>query len=95
MQKKIHVPVILLVILVTGAMTGIIFSLKNLALQQRLAALEDRDVEFSELQTLRISNEWLKNRVAALQEEKAELIDSAVADLHEKSRIIESILNII
>jgi murein DD-endopeptidase MepM/ murein hydrolase activator NlpD len=35
----------------------------------------------------------LKNRVAVLQEEKAVLLDSAVADLNKKSRIIESILS--
>ena len=69
------------------------FFLKSLALHGQVARLEAGNGERAELQTLRMSNEWLKNRVTVLQEEKARLLDSAVADLHNKSKIIESILS--
>jgi murein DD-endopeptidase MepM/ murein hydrolase activator NlpD len=45
------------------------------------------------LQAQVMSNEWLKNRVAVLQKEKAVLLDSAVADLNEKSQVIGAILS--
>ncbi len=92
-QKSIPVPVLLLIILSLGALSGIGFYLHNTALQEKVVKLETGNAQLLELQTLRMSNEWLKNRVAVLQEEKALLIDSAVADLHSKSKIIESILN--
>ncbi len=63
------------------------FYMKSLALEKQLTGFKDN------LQSLRMSNEWLKNRVAVLQEEKAVLLDTAVADLDRKSRIIESILS--
>jgi len=87
------VPVILLLMLSLGTLAGIVFGLKNIALQHQLSRIATENSQLSELQALRISNEWLKNRVAVLQEEKAVLLDNAVADLSEKSRIIESILS--
>ena len=93
MQKSISVPMVLLFVLFLGALAGIGFFLQNMALQGQLAVQAAAHEQLAELQTLRMSNEWLKNRVAVLQEEKAMLIDSAVADLHNKSRIIESILS--
>jgi len=92
-RKSIPVPVLLLIILSLGALTGIGFYLQNTALQEKVVQLESGNAQPVELQTLRLSNEWLKNRVAVLQEEKALLLDSAVADLHNKSKIIESILS--
>jgi murein DD-endopeptidase MepM/ murein hydrolase activator NlpD len=80
-----------LLVLGTVAAGGILF-LKNNALQNRVVRLETENVELARLQTLELSNEWLKNRVAVLQEEKANLLDSAVADLASKSQLIESIL---
>ena len=93
LRENIPVPVVLLFVLVLGTLSGIGFFLKSVSLQAEVTRLEAGNPQFVELQSLRMSNEWLKNRVATLQEEKAELLDSAVADLNEKSRIIESILN--
>jgi len=92
-QKSKPVPVLLLIILSLGALAGTGFYLQNTALQEKVVKLEADNAQLVELQTLRMSNEWLKNRVAVLQEEKALLLDSAVADLHSKSKIIESILS--
>ena len=92
-QGNMSVPVILFVILSIGTLTGIGFFLKSMALQSQLAKLEAEYNQHTELQALRMSNEWLKNRVAVLQEEKAVLLDNAVANLNQKSRIIESILS--
>jgi murein DD-endopeptidase MepM/ murein hydrolase activator NlpD len=91
LKQSISVPVLLL-ILVLGALPGIGFYMKSLALEKQLYSLE-ANMQFAELQSLRMSNEWLKNRVAVLQEERAVLLDTAVADLDKKSRIIESILS--
>jgi len=77
-----------LILALSGLSFGTGFYMKSLAFEKQLA-----NMQFAELQSLRMSNEWLKNRVAVLQEEQAVLLDTAVADLDQKSRIIESILN--
>ena len=78
------------------ALCGLSFSagfyMKSLAFEKQLAELETK-MEFAELQSLRMSNEWLKNRIAVLQEEQAVLLDTALAELDQKSRIIESVLD--
>jgi murein DD-endopeptidase MepM/ murein hydrolase activator NlpD len=92
-QKRVPVPVLLLFILVLGTLAGIGFFMKNVMLQDLLAKIETENTLVVELQQLKMSNDWLKNRVSILQEEKAELLDSAVADLNQKSQVIESILD--
>jgi murein DD-endopeptidase MepM/ murein hydrolase activator NlpD len=92
MNKNISVPVVLLLILVLGAAYGMGSYTKNLTSKKQPVG-HDAIMQFTELQSLRISNEWLKNRIAVLQEEKAVLLDTAVADLDKKSKIIESILS--
>ena len=92
LKENISIPVALLLILSIGSLSGVGFYMKNLALKEQLASFEV-DMQFTELHSLKMSNEWLKNRVAVLQEERAVLLDTAVADLNEKSRIIESILS--
>lgn len=89
----VPVPVVLLFILALGSLAGTGFFLKSLALQQQLEGFASGNPQSVELQKLRMSNEWLRNRINILQEEKAILLDSAVADLNAKSRVIESILN--
>jgi murein DD-endopeptidase MepM/ murein hydrolase activator NlpD len=93
LRQSVPVSVVLLFILLLGTLSGIGFCLKSVMLQDQLAKLAAENDQLAALQSLRLSNEWLKNRVAVLQEEKAALLDSAVADLNEKSRIIESILS--
>jgi len=92
-QQRVPVPVLLLFILVLGTLAGIGFFMKNVMLQDLLAKIETENTLVVELQQLKMSNDWLKNRVSILQEEKAELLDSAVADLNQKSQVIESILD--
>ena len=92
LKENKSVPLALLLILALGTVSGIGFYMKNLALNEQLARLE-ANTQFTELNSLRMSNEWLKNRVAVLQEERAVLLDTAVADLDKKSRVIESILS--
>lgn len=91
--QKIPVPVVLFIILCLGFLTGIGFFLHNLTLRQEITRLELEQISREELRTLKMSNEWLKNRVSVLQEEKAALLDNAVAELNHKSRVIASILN--
>ena len=92
LNELISVPVALLLILVLGSAYGMGFYAKSLALKEQFAELE-ANMQFTELQSLRMSNDWLKNRIAVLQEERAVLLETAVADLDKKSRIIESILS--
>ena len=92
LNKNISVPVVLLLILALGAAYGMGFYTKSLTSREQSTG-HDAIMQFTELQSLRISNEWLKNRIAVLQEEKAVLLDTAVADLDKKSKIIESILS--
>jgi murein DD-endopeptidase MepM/ murein hydrolase activator NlpD len=93
LRTNIPVSVVLLFVFFLGTLAGIGFFLKNAMLQDMVTRLEAQNSQLAELQTLRLSNEWLKNRVAVLQEEKALILDSAVADLKKKSRVIESILS--
>ena len=86
------VPVALLLVLALGFAYGIGFYTKSFISGEQFTGHEANKM-FTELQSLRMSNEWLKNRVAFLQEERAVLLDTAVADLDKKSRIIESILS--
>jgi murein DD-endopeptidase MepM/ murein hydrolase activator NlpD len=93
LKGNMSVPVALLLLLaVVGSLSGVGFYMKSIALESRLASLEE-NMQFTELQSLRMSNEWLKNRVVVLQEERAVLLDTAVADLNKKGMIIESILS--
>jgi murein DD-endopeptidase MepM/ murein hydrolase activator NlpD len=92
LNNKFSVPMVLLLIFALGAAYGMGSYTKSLTFKEQLAG-HDAIMQFTELQSLRISNEWLKNRVAVLQEEKAVLLDTAVADLDKKSKIIESILS--
>lgn len=94
LRKSISLPAALLLVLLLGTIAGLGFFLKSGELQAQVARLEAGKAGVSsDLQALKMSNEWLKNRVAVLQEEKAVLLDNAVAELNSKSRIIESILN--
>ena len=92
LTENISVPVSLLLILAVGSLSAIGFYMKSTALEDRLASLE-ANMQLTELQSLRMSNEWLKNRVGVLQEERAVLLDTAVADLNKKGMVIESILS--
>jgi murein DD-endopeptidase MepM/ murein hydrolase activator NlpD len=92
MEIQEQKPVVLLLILALGAAYGMGSYTKNLT-SKKQPVEHDAIMQFTELQSLRISNEWLKNRIAVLQEEKAVLLDTAVADLDKKSKIIESILS--
>ncbi|MGW8286915.1 MAG: peptidoglycan DD-metalloendopeptidase family protein [Desulfobulbales bacterium] len=93
LQRKISVPLVLFIILFLGAIAGISLLVQNMALQQKIAGLEVESAQFDKIQSLKMSNEWLRNRVAVLQEEKATLLDNAVADLSQKTKVIESILS--
>ena len=93
LRQNISLPSTFFLILVLGGLSfGSGFYMKSQALEKQLAGFE-ANMQSEELQSLKMSNEWLKNRVAVLQEEQAVLLDTAVADLDEKSRIIESILS--
>ena len=93
MKQNVSMPsAFFLILALAGLSFGTGFYMKSLVLEKQLTGLKD-NMQSAELQSLRMSNEWLKNRVAVLQEEKAVLLDTAVADLDKKSRIIESILS--
>ena len=79
------------IFLTVTLLTGFNLYSDNQDSRLRVAVLEDFS-GIDELCALKMSNEWLKNRVAVLQEEKAVLLDTAVAELDAKSRLVESIL---
>ena len=92
LKNNISVPMVLLLILALGAAYGMGFYTNSVTSKKQHAG-HDAIMQYTELQSLRISNEWLRNRIAVLQEEKAVLLDTAVADLDQKSKVIESILS--
>ncbi len=93
LRQNVSVSSVFFLILALGGLSlGAGFYMRSLVLEKQLAGFKD-NTRSAELQSLKMSNEWLKNRVAILQEEKAVLLDTAVADLDKKSRIIESILS--
>ena len=92
-RKHISLPTsVFLMILAITTFTGISLHQNNQDLKQQLVGLGDES-GIDEIYTLKMSNEWLKNRVAVLQEERAVLLDTAVAELDAKSRLVESVLD--
>ena len=92
LREEISVPVILLFVMLLGFLSGFGFYLKSTVLAKHLTWL-DADAQFSELQSLQMSNKWLKRSFINLMEEEIELLDSAVAELNNKSRTIENLLD--
>jgi murein DD-endopeptidase MepM/ murein hydrolase activator NlpD len=92
LMKNISVPIVLLFVLLLGFLSGTGLYLKSIPLAKQFAWL-DSDLQNGELQSLRMSNKQLKSSNASLEEQTAELLDSAVADLNNKSRTIESLLD--
>jgi len=90
-QGNMFIPVVLLFVLLLGSLSGFGFYIKSIPLAQHFFWL-DADVQFSALQSLKMSNNELKGSIATLQREKAVLLDNAVADLNNKSKTIESLL---
>lgn len=93
LTRQFPVSTALLFILLLGFLAGLGLFVQNLSLQGKLARLEAENARLTDLQSLKMTNAWLKNRVAVLQEEKAALLDDVVEDLSAKTRIIESILD--
>jgi murein DD-endopeptidase MepM/ murein hydrolase activator NlpD len=93
MRQNLAIPLVLLFILFLSSLAGMDFFLRSVALQQKVARVDVEKAQVDELQRLRKSNALLKNRMAVLQEEKARILDSAVADLSTKTKAIESLLN--
>ena len=89
---NISVPVVLLFVLLLCFLSGFGFYLKNTVLAKHLSWL-DADAQFSELQSLKESNMWLKRSFINLMEEEIVLLDTAVADLYNKSKTIETLLD--
>ena len=89
---NISVPVVLLFVLLLCFLSGFGFYLKNTVLAKHLSWL-DADAQFSELQSLKESNKWLKRSFINLTEEEIALLDSAVQDLYNKSKTIETLLD--
>ncbi|MDX1775195.1 MAG: M23 family metallopeptidase [Desulfobulbales bacterium] len=93
LRNNTPVVLFLLFFLALGTLAGIGFFFKSMVLEKRITKLAAENEQLADLQSLRMSNQWLKNRVAVLQEEKALILDNAVADLHKKSMIIETLLS--
>jgi len=83
---------LVLVIVVIG-LAGLGLCMKNLRLQTQVDSLlaKNKRIE-SELGTILMSNQWLALQIAVVEEDKEVLLADAVAQLNEKSRILESIL---
>lgn len=94
LRIRISLPVVFLLVLLALSWAGFGHYFKELSIREQIARYE-ADAHMTELQSLRMSNDWLKNRISVLQKEKAVLLDTAVADLDEKSRVIESILSLV
>jgi murein DD-endopeptidase MepM/ murein hydrolase activator NlpD len=84
---------VLLALMAAISLAGIGSYLHNIKLEAQVASLlADRETLEKDLELTRISNEWFKIQVAVSEEDKEALLADAVAELNEKSRIIESIL---
>jgi len=74
-------------------LAGLGFYMKSQRLQKQVDSLlaKNNRIE-SELGTILMSNQWLALQIAVVEEDKEVLLADAVAQLNEKSRILESIL---
>jgi murein DD-endopeptidase MepM/ murein hydrolase activator NlpD len=84
---------LLIVFFVAVCLAGFPSYLKNQSLQTQVDSLQvQNDKLAAELEKMLMSNQWLTLQNAAVQEDKELLLADAVAELNEKTRIIESIL---
>jgi murein DD-endopeptidase MepM/ murein hydrolase activator NlpD len=74
-------------------LAGLGFYMKSLRLQAQVDSLlaKNETVE-AELDKIMMSNQWLNLQITVVEEDKEILLADAVAELNEKTRIIESIL---
>ncbi len=91
--RPLSASAVLITVLVVISLAGLGFYMKSLRLQTQvdnlLANTEILERQFS---TIQMSNQWLALQIAVVEEDKELLLADAVAELNEKSQIIESIL---
>jgi murein DD-endopeptidase MepM/ murein hydrolase activator NlpD len=91
--RSLSASAVLITVLVVISLAGLDFYMKSLRLQTQvdnlLANTEILERQFS---TMQMSNQWLTLQIAVVEEDKEFLLADAVAELNEKSQIIESIL---
>ena len=91
--KHVNASSFLVVFLAVIGLAGLGFYVKNLGLQNQVdRLLVQNDKIGTELDKVLMSNQWLTLQNALVHEDKERLLAEAVAELNEKTRIIESIL---
>ncbi|MBE9520065.1 MAG: M23 family metallopeptidase [Proteobacteria bacterium] len=84
---------VLITVLVVISLAGLGFYMKSLRLHTQVdTLLVQNDKLAAELEKVLMSNQWLTLQNAVVHEDKEILLADAVAQLNEKSQIIESIL---
>ncbi len=91
--RSLNASAVLITVLVVISLAGLGFYMKSLRLHTQVDnLLVQNDKLAAELEKVLMSNQWLTLQNAVVQKDKEILLADAVAQLNEKSQIIESIL---
>ena len=91
--RSLNASAVLITVLVVISLAGLGFYMKSLRLHTQVdTLLVQNDKLAAELEKVLMSNQWLTLQNAVVHEDKEILLADAVAQLNEKSQIIESIL---
>lgn len=92
-DRSLSASAVLITVLVVISLAGIGFYMKSLRLHTQVDnLLVQNDTLAAELEKVLMSNQWLTLQNAVVHKDKEILLADAVAQLNEKSQIIESIL---
>jgi len=91
--RPLSASAVLITVLVVISLAGLGFYMKSFRLQAQVDnLLANTEILARQLSTMQMSNQWLALQIAVIDEDKERLLADAVAELNEKSQIIESIL---
>jgi murein DD-endopeptidase MepM/ murein hydrolase activator NlpD len=91
--RYVNVPTFMFVFIAVLGLAGLGAYMKSLSHHTHVNSLRAANEELtSELEKTLMSNQWLTLQIAVVEEDRERLLADAVAELNEKTRIIESIL---
>lgn len=91
--RSLSATAVLITVLVVISLAGLGFYMKSSRLQTQVDnLLTNTEILERQFSTMQMSNQWLALQIAVVEEDKELLLADAVAELNEKSQIIESIL---
>lgn len=86
-RDRLKIAGVSFLLLVVGSVAGWFFSFENVSLRQRVAVLE------KDLSSTLALNQSIQERAASQEKAQKEMLDTAMAELQQRSKVIESIFD--